>query len=92
MSYWKQSLRRLAKAPAFTATVLLTLGLGIGANTVIFSAIYSLLLRPLPYAQPDRLVSLSLTRQDKRRLDPSLPTISRLARAKPRASNSSPVD
>ena len=76
MSYWTQPLRRLGRAPAFTAAALLTLGLGIGANTSIFSAIYSLLLRPLHYPEPDRLVALSLTKQDKSRLDLSLNTIS----------------
>ena len=40
MSDFRQSLRRLARAPVFTGTILLTLGLGIGANTSIVSAIY----------------------------------------------------
>jgi putative ABC transport system permease protein len=73
--YLKHSLRRLGRASAFTATVLLTLGLGIGANTSIFSAIYALLLKPLHYLEPDRLVALQLTMQDKARLDLSLVTI-----------------
>jgi predicted permease len=75
VSCWTHSLRRLGRAPAFTAAALLTLGLGIGANTSIFSAIYSLLLRPLHYPEPDRLVALSLTKQDKSRLGLSLNTI-----------------
>src|SRR5207253_9083001 len=71
----KHALRRLRRAPAFTAAVLLTLGLGIGANTSIASAIYSLLLKPLPYADAERLAALSLTGKDKRSLDASLLTI-----------------
>ena len=50
--------RRLGKAPAFTAVVLATLGLGIGANTAIFSALNAVLLRPLPYPDAHRLVGL----------------------------------
>jgi putative ABC transport system permease protein len=50
--------RTLVKAPAFTALVLVTLGLGIGANTAIFSALNAVLLEPLPYPHADRLVRL----------------------------------
>ncbi len=50
--------RSLARTPAFTVTVVLTLALGIGANSAVFSAIDSILLRPLPYVEPDRLVSV----------------------------------
>ncbi len=52
--------RRLGKAPGFAATILLTLAIGIGANTVVFSVINRVLLRPLPYPDSDRLVSLWL--------------------------------
>jgi predicted permease len=53
--------RVLAKAPAFTAAAVLTLGIGIGANTAIFSVVDSLLLRPLPYPHPDELALVSTT-------------------------------
>ena len=51
-------LRSLARAPGFTVAVVLTLGLGIGANTAIFSAVRGVLLRPLPHQEGDRLVYL----------------------------------
>ena len=54
----RYGLRGLAKRPAFTAIALLTLALGIGVNSAIFSAVDSILLRPLPLNDPERLVSV----------------------------------
>jgi putative ABC transport system permease protein len=50
--------RILRKAPGFAATSIVIVALGIGAATAIFSVIYGVVLRPLPYEEPDRLVSL----------------------------------
>ncbi|MFN2564005.1 MAG: ABC transporter permease [Gemmatimonadaceae bacterium] len=52
------SVRRLARAPGFAVVALLTLALGIGANTAIFSILKSVVLRPLPYGEPERVVMI----------------------------------
>jgi len=54
----RQAARALFKRPGFTLIVTLTLALGVGANTAIFSLIYGILLRPFPYLEPDRLVKI----------------------------------
>ncbi|HSK09877.1 MAG TPA: ABC transporter permease, partial [Vicinamibacterales bacterium] len=67
ISWWLEStlrngrlaVRALTKAPGFSITAILTLALGIGANSAVFSAIDAVLLRPLPFPQADRLVRLS---------------------------------
>ena len=54
----KYALRRLVTTPIFTATALLTLGLALGANGLIFSVVNGVLLKPLPFADPERLVGV----------------------------------
>jgi predicted permease len=56
----KHVCRRLVRSPGFAITVVLTLAIGIGANTAVFSVLNSVLLRPLPYPEPEQLVSLHL--------------------------------
>ncbi|HKS40246.1 MAG TPA: ABC transporter permease, partial [Blastocatellia bacterium] len=55
----RYGIRTLLKRPAFTAIAVLSLALGIGANTTIFSLIYSVLLRPLAVEAPDRIAAVT---------------------------------
>jgi predicted permease len=65
--------RQLRKSPGFAATAMLTLALGIGATTAIFTLIYDAMLRPLPFAHADRLVNVQEKVQEWRDIYPTLP-------------------
>jgi predicted permease len=58
MDQLRQVLRRLGRAPLFTAITLITLAVGVGANTVIFSVVEGVLLKPLPYRHPEQLIGV----------------------------------
>ena len=68
----RATLRSLAREPGFTFTAVVTTGLGIGATTLIFSVVYGVLFKPLPYQDPEKLVSVWNHLVEERQLPPAV--------------------
>ncbi len=69
----RYALRMFARNPSFAAVVIVTLALGIGANVAIFSVVYAMLIKPLPYMAPDELYSAEVVVPERREQIPSVP-------------------
>jgi predicted permease len=78
----RYGLRRLRREPAFTAAAVLTLGLVIGVNGAIFSVVEAVLLRPLPFPEPDRLIEIYGTTKDSSRAGLAIADLEDLAGAR----------
>ena len=63
------ALRQLRKSPGFTVSAVAVLALGLGANIAVFTVLNGIFLKPLPYARPDRLVTVELPNNDERFFD-----------------------
>jgi predicted permease len=68
----RYSVRQLIKSPGFTLTAVLSLALGIGATTAVFSVVYAVLINPYPYASPDRMVYTRLQDKAGHHVDPQI--------------------
>ncbi len=69
----RYAIRQLLRSPGFSLVVAMTLALGIGATTAIFTLVYDVMLRPLPFAQPDRLVTMEEIAAEWSNIYPTLP-------------------
>ena len=69
----RYAVRSLRKSPGFAAAAIVTLALGIGANTAIFSVVHAALIKPLPYTEPDQIFSVEVVIPERRAQLPSLP-------------------
>ena len=81
------AMRSFLRAPAFAAAAVLTLALGVGATTSVFAFVNAVLLRPLPYAEPDAVVLVSAIRPDGSRTWLSIPELDDLQRRVPALSS-----